>query len=47
MTIAIMLLVVDLSCGLALVLARVPVTHAPPPAADNGPPPGLGSMAAQ
>lgn len=48
MTIAIMLLIVDLSCGMALVMARLPVTHvAPPPSADSAPPPGVVSMAMQ
>lgn len=48
MAIAMMLLIVDLSCGMALVLRRLPVTHiGPPPAADSGPPPGTVSMAVQ
>lgn len=48
MAIATMLLIIDLSCGFALVIARLPITHigAPPPPAQNMPP-GTVSMVVQ
>lgn len=48
MAIATMLLIIDLSCGVALVIARLPITHigAPAPPAQNMPP-GTVSMAVQ
>lgn len=47
MTIAIVLAIVDMACGVALVVARLPITHigAPPPAQDL--PPGTVSTAVQ
>jgi hypothetical protein len=47
MTIAAMLLIIDLSCGAALLLARLPVTHVNTLPQANNRPPGLVSMAVQ
>ncbi len=49
MAIATMLFIIDLSCGVALVVARLPITRvvAPPPPPAEGLPPGTVSMAVQ